>query len=50
MFTGEIPDISNLSWMRILNKYLILLMVVRDIGEMASILYLRKKRSSILSG
>jgi hypothetical protein len=29
---------------------LILLMVVRDIGEMASILYLRKKRSSILSG
>jgi hypothetical protein len=36
MFRGKIPNISNLIWMRIMAKYLISWMPVRDMGEKAS--------------
>jgi hypothetical protein len=31
MVSGEIPNIRNLSWMRTMDKYLISLILVRDI-------------------
>jgi hypothetical protein len=52
MFNREIPNISNLSWMKMINKYLISLIPVGDMGEKAFKMMLRgaqKNRMSILS-
>jgi hypothetical protein len=36
MFNGEISNIGDLSWMKIIDNYLILLIAVGDMGEKAS--------------
>jgi hypothetical protein len=35
MFSGEVPSITNLSWMKRVDKYLIPLIPVGDMGEKA---------------